>query len=339
MVYVPIHEDANIGFYSWYMKSEHFQSELEKVASGTTNSHIRVTPKETLNWKIVQPPLPEQRRISEILDTIDEAIQKTEPLIEKLKAMKQGLLHDLLTRGLDENGKLRDPKAHPEQFKEPGSMPRSWLISRVDELLREGVLVEVQDGNHGELHPKTSDFVSDGVPFLMAKDLQGGKIDFEACYRITWRQYKSLRVGFSKPCDVLLTHKGTIGLTAIVPDTHPHVMLTPQVTLYRMGATKRLLPDYLFWYFQSSMFQQRLEILSAQSTRAYIGIRLQGTLDIVLPSLREQRLIVDVLDSHDTRMRTEEQYRDKLKLQKKGLMHDLLTGKVRVKVNDNVARC
>lgn len=56
--------------------------------------------------------------MSEILDTIDEAIQKTEALIEKLKPMKEGMLHDLLARGVDENGKLRDPKAHPEQFKD-----------------------------------------------------------------------------------------------------------------------------------------------------------------------------------------------------------------------------
>ncbi len=72
------------------------------------------------------PPLPEQRRIAEILDTLDEAIRKTEQVIAKLQQMKQGLLHDLLTRGIDDNGELRDPERHPEQFKDSplGRIPR-----------------------------------------------------------------------------------------------------------------------------------------------------------------------------------------------------------------------
>ena len=62
------------------------------------------------------PTIPEQRRIAAILDTVDDAIRSTEGLIAKLEQVKQGLLHDLLTRGIDENGELRDPDRHPEQF-------------------------------------------------------------------------------------------------------------------------------------------------------------------------------------------------------------------------------
>ncbi len=53
---------------------------------------------------------------------------------------------------------------------------------------------------------------------------------------------------------------------------------------------------------------------------------------IVKPRLDEQERLAIVTDTYDTRIRTEEQYRDKLKLQKKGLMHDLLTGKVRAQI-------
>ncbi len=56
---------------------------------------------------------------------------------------------------------------------------------------------------------------------------------------------------------------------------------------------------------------------------------------IPLPSIKEQLRIIQPLNSHDARIRTEEQYREKLKLQKKGLTHDLLTGKVRVKCRRN----
>ena len=83
------------------------------------------------------PPLPEQRRIAEILDTVDEAIRRTEQVIAKLQQMKQGLLHDLLTRGIDENGELRDPERHPEQFKDSplGRIPREWEVGPLERLM------------------------------------------------------------------------------------------------------------------------------------------------------------------------------------------------------------
>ena len=65
---------------------------------------------------VLLPPPDEQTRIAGVLDTVDEAIAKTEAVIAKLKRVRAGLLHDLLTRGLDEHGQLRDPIAHPEQF-------------------------------------------------------------------------------------------------------------------------------------------------------------------------------------------------------------------------------
>lgn len=68
------------------------------------------------NFRVFVPfQIKEQRTIVEILDSLDEMIAHTESLIQKLKQIKAGLLHDLLTRGLDENGELRDAIAHPEK--------------------------------------------------------------------------------------------------------------------------------------------------------------------------------------------------------------------------------
>lgn len=80
----------------------------------------------------------EQSRIAYVLDTIDEAIQKTEAVIAKLKRIRAGMLHDLLTYGLDKDGELRDPVAHPEQFKdsELGRIPKEWEVVSLDDLGR-----------------------------------------------------------------------------------------------------------------------------------------------------------------------------------------------------------
>lgn len=166
----------------------------------------------------------------------------------------------------------------------------------------------------------------------MAKDLVNGRINLADCHKITWHQYQSLKIGFAHPGDVLLSHKGTIGSIAMVPSSLQHVMLTPQVTYYRVFQGEQLLGKFLFWFFHSPLFQQKLEVLSAQSTRSYIGITLQKTLSILIPPTDEQNRIIKILSTHITRIRTEEAYLNKLKLQKQGLMQDLLTGRVRVEV-------
>ncbi|MEG4584723.1 restriction endonuclease subunit S [Microcoleus sp. MOSTC5] len=86
---------------------------------------------EDLRPLLIPVPSPEeQHRIAEVIDTIDSTIAHTSSLIAKLKQMKAGLLHDLLTRGLDENGELRDAITHPEQFKDSplGQIPKDWEI-------------------------------------------------------------------------------------------------------------------------------------------------------------------------------------------------------------------
>ncbi len=122
-------ETSNVDFY--YHLFSIIAPELLRLASGSTFPEINQRNFEAII--VPRPSKTEQRRIAEILDTIDEAIQKTESLISKLKAMKQGLLHDLLTRGLDKNGKLRDPKTHPEQFKDSllGRIPKEWETARL----------------------------------------------------------------------------------------------------------------------------------------------------------------------------------------------------------------
>ena len=105
--------------------------------SGSAQPFIK--PNDIGKCWICLPPHPEQWRIAEILDTLDEAIRRTEHIIAKLKHIKQGLLHDLLTRGIDENGELRDPARHPEQFKVSplGLVPKAWKVTNLSSLYSE----------------------------------------------------------------------------------------------------------------------------------------------------------------------------------------------------------
>ena len=92
------------------------QKYLDRRTTGMAESQVNFANETLLSAPIRIPPIPEQRRIAEILDAVDDAIRSTEQLIAKLEQVKQGLLHDLLTRGIDDNGKLRDPAVRPDLF-------------------------------------------------------------------------------------------------------------------------------------------------------------------------------------------------------------------------------
>jgi type I restriction enzyme S subunit len=183
-------------------------------------------------------------------------------------------------------------------------MAGDWEETTVGELVKRSVLERPLDGNHGSIHPKGDDFVATGVPFIMASDLVGGGIDTVNCSFISLEQAKSLRKGFAKRGDVLLSHKATLGRTALVGEIPgDFVMLTPQVTYYRPKDATKLNNRYLKYYFDSEQFQQVLQSWAgAGSTRAYIGITDQLRLPILLPPLAEQKRTAEVLGVLDDKI-------------------------------------
>ena len=176
-----------------------------------------------------------------------------------------------------------------------------WRTLTIQDLINEGMLEIPQDGNHGELHPKVDDYVDSGVPFIMATDIVNGRIDYSKCKYISEDTASNLRKGFAKSGDVLLTHKATLGKTAIVDGRFPFIVLTPQVTYYRV--IKGIDNRYLKYYFDSDVFQEILVAWgNSGSTRSYIGITEQRKLPVILPDEQTQIAISDVLASFDDKI-------------------------------------
>jgi type I restriction enzyme, S subunit len=146
----------------------------------------------------------------------------------------------------------------------------NWTKRKVSDLVNLDIIEKPLDGNHGEIHPKGDDFINSGIPFIMASDINNSFIDLKTCKFISKEQAKILRKGFAKTGDVLLTHKASIGRTAIVPKiSDEYILLTPQVTYYRVKDHSKLNNSYLKYYFDSKPFQDVLASFSgAGSTRA-----------------------------------------------------------------------
>lgn len=169
----------------------------------------------------------------------------------------------------------------------------------IGELEKDGCIRAIQDGNHGEKHPKATDYVEEGIPFIMASDIRHGRVDIEGANKLPQEITDRLRIGFCEGGDVLLSHKGSVGYVAIAPEHDPYLMLTPQVTYYRVDEN-RLLPEFLSYAFRDPQFQKRLvSTAGQQGTRGYVGIRAQRQLKVWFADLSVQRSLVDAIQPYD----------------------------------------
>ena len=261
------------------MISDKFMNRAVEISVGSLSP--------TINWTTLKleqfdlPPLDQQRRIAEILWAIDRDLSEIKRRHEVAKVLRSSLLSESIGTHLQNGFKLQN----------------------VQDLIDAGVIDPPQDGNHGELHPTSKDYVSDGIPFIMANDIRLGHLCLDTCKRIPLSLAQGLRIGFSLPGDVLLTHKGSAGLTTIVPSLQePYVMLTPQVTYYRVRDPNRLRPTFLKAIFESAEFQRIFKNRAKQSTRDYIGILAQRDLPIFVPNVSEQDSVLCKLQQLDSAM-------------------------------------
>lgn len=259
-------------FLYYYLARPSFLEEGARSMTGAVG-HKRVAKEFIEAYPIPLPSRSDQRRIVAILDDAFEGIATSKAHAERNLQNARELFDCQLQAQLCSSGNQGN-------------------LRTVRDLVDQGVLDKPQDGNHGEIHPTKADYVDDGVPFLMAADLTEGRASTRDCRFISRQQAMSLRIGFAKPGDVLLSHKGTIGRVAMLETDDDFVVLTPQVTYYRTLDQNRLFNHFLYYALRGPSFQAELNrIAGAGSTRAYIGITRQLDLRIAVPPVDVQRRI------------------------------------------------
>jgi type I restriction enzyme, S subunit len=288
-VYRPLSGSGlSLRFLDQLLRTPTYAAEYLRQSTGVNASRLRLYPEHFLRIPLICPPPDEQAAIVRFLDQangrIERAIRAKRKLIALLNEQKQAIIHRVVTRGFVDHLSL-NVLCLPREMKNHAG----WHSFSVRRLIQRRWL-EIQDGNHGELHPKASDYVESGIPFLMANNVRPFGLDLVRCAKLREGHARRLRIGFAVSGDVLLTHKATIGQVGLVPDhlEHAFVMLTPQVTYYRT-LTPHLQKEFLFLYMQSPQFQEQMRILSLnQSTRPYIGILEQRNLVICFPAQAQQ---------------------------------------------------
>jgi len=315
-------EQTKTEFYYYYLKL--IKPILERFSGGSTFKELSKKALEEIVLPIPHPT--EQRKIAVVLSSVDAVIENTVAIIDTFKDIRRDLLRDLLIHGIDENGAHRDPVAHPEQFGNSpvGMVPITWTVRPIG-----SACALIRDGTH--LPPKR---VEDGPLLLSVRNLINGKLQLtNSDTRISWDFYKMMHQKWEIQFgDVLLAIVGaTIGKTAIVPQMLPFTVQRSVAVL--RGRSEVLNNKFLNFWLSGPYFQTHLWDKVNQTAQPGIYLGELSSFYIPLPSLDEQEAIVSILDVNNGQIQLEESYLNWLKLLKRGLMQDLLTGKVRVKVD------
>ncbi len=268
-------------------------------------------------------PRPEnQRSASVLMRLVDTHITQTEAVIVKLKQVRAGMLHDLLSYGLDENGQLRDPITHPEQFKDSplGQIPREWEVFRIDD-----VSEKVQDGTHfspkSKIGPKR---------YLTSKNIRLGFLDLSDCGWISENEHRAI----FKRCDVrsgdvLLTKDGANTGNAAINVLDDDFSLLSSVAFIR-AKKGRLISEYLLNYLISPVAQKRIKDLMSGNAITRLTLQKIKDFTIPIPEPIEQQMMAKYFKECAKTISAYEAELESYKNIKSGLQDDLLTGRVRV---------
>ncbi len=303
-----------------FLRQRSYRQVAERSMTGAVGQ--RRVPKPFLEGTILPlPPLAEQKRIVAKLDTLNAKSARARTELARIETLvsryKQAVLSKAfsgeLTRDMSfetkasiqrhlaglpasQGRKLRrgvDQVSVRPQYLENFDVPDRWVETYVADLIRLGAIWDVKDGNHGANHPTKDEFSAAGLPFITADRVIDGEIAYDEAAKLSGAPLARLRVGFSEPDDVILTHKGTVGRVALATEKS---VLSPQTTYYRLNKSA-FLPKYFVYFLQSPYLSRQLDDVKSQTTRDFVPIARQYELFVLVPELAEQHEIVRRIES------------------------------------------
>lgn len=312
--------DTNFLYYNLlnfmeYINANYFQgSGLKHLQKKDLKKHFISLPQSLI----------EQRQIAAILTKIDEAIIQTEALIAKYNRLKTGLMQDLLSRGIDEQGRIRSEATHAFKDSPLGRIPVEWGVEKLSKLAKitAGVTLGKDYAESGSIE----------LPYLRVANVQDGYLDLSDIkyVRVPIAQLSRYKLEIG---DVLMNEGGDfdkLGRGAVWQGQISNCLHQNHVFKVRLNQ-KAMLPEFLS-LFSSSSFGKSFFILSSkQSTNlASINKNQLSEFPILKPCIEEQISILETIHRQSNLILEMEKHLQKLQSLKAGLMQDLLSGRVRV---------
>lgn len=338
--FIPIvcDEGVNTEFLAQSMLQDDVYSVFQANAVGTTNSHVRFSPSLVEKIELFIPAIIEQQKIAKILATVDNLIEQTQNIIDKYTAVKQGMMADLFSRGIDLSGTPETNKSYgqlrpsyeeaPELYQETelGWVPIDWDVRPVE---------NVSIGGFKNGYFKDPKLVGSGKKLINVTELYqdfGIDITTDKVERITVspKDFEKYKVDIG---DLFFTRSSLvlegIAKSNIVRNLPEEAVFECHVM--RLKPNKEVVvPEFLALFTGMPKARSYLMSMAKQVTMTTIAQPDMVGLPTPVPSLNEQQAIVEKIDAIDELIRKEKETVEKNKNIKKGLMQDLLTGKVKV---------
>lgn len=287
---------------------------INAKTTATTVKHLSI--KDLRNIQQIFPPLPEQKKIAAILTSVDEVIEKTQAQIDKLKDLKTAMMQELLTCGVGVDG-----KPHTEFKDSPvGRIPKGWDCRLLDSVSKRG-------SGHTPDKQKP-EYWNGGIKWVSLSD--SSTLD-NLYIHDTAKNISQLGIDNSSATihpegTVVMARDAGVGKSAIMT-------ASMAVSQHFMAWVCSDNLDKYYLYYLLQYWKPRFENIAMGSTIKTIGLPYFKKLQIPLPPLSEQQVIAESLKSIDSKIFVLKDKGLKVKNTKKALMQDLLTGKVRVKVD------
>lgn len=304
-----------------YYQIQRTKHQYARFGSGST--FLEVSRRDTATFSLLVPTLDVQAEIAAMLSLIDYQIEATQALIAKHELVRKGLMQDLFTRGVDQHGQLRPPREEASQLygeTELGWLPTDWRVTSLRGLVDQnrpicyGILMP---GNH----------VPDGIPVIKVRDIKGGRIMKEDLLRTSAEidaEYARSRL---KEDDLLITIRGTVGRTAIVPGELAGANITQDTARVAIANGDS---DFFREFLCSDKATAYLKNNTLGNAVQGINIRDLKAMLAPVPLDEEQAVIAGIFKAHRRLLDELISERQELIRFKSGLMQDLLTGRVSV---------
>lgn len=297
--------------------------EFDRITQGSTFGSINS--RELGSVKIRMPfKQAEQAKIAAVLATVDQAIEQTEALIAKYICIKTGMMQDLLTRGIDDHGRLRDPVTQKFKPSPLGQIPDEWHVARLGS---EDVSRSITSGSRGWARY----YGEEGALFMRISNLTRRHVN------LRWHDVKFVKPPLGAEGkrtavdagDLLVSITADLGIIGVAPKGLGEAYVNQHIALIKLNRA-RINPWFIGNWLSSHVGQNMFSRLNEAGAKAGLNLTTVASLAVVLPSPREQDHIAQVLNRADENIATQERNWEKLQRLKTGLMQDLLTGKVSV---------
>lgn len=295
-----------------YLQSDDYARWVSVMVRAGAQPNINA--KEYSGLPIPLPPLPEQKQIAAILSSVDEAIQATQAVIQQTRRVKEGLLQDLLTRGIGHT-----------RFKQTkiGEIPEEWEVAKLKDL---GLVDCGKAKNKMQEAPLR--------PYLRVANVLDGKIDHSDVFKMPFsdKEFEQYRL---EPGDILLNEGQSlelVGRPAVYRGLPPSVAMQNALLRWRVDP-KRVNPEFGYQAMRQLYGAGVFSRVATQTTSiAHLGLKRFASIVVAIPPIAEQKEIAAILASGDEAICASQKKLDWNLRVKAGLLQDLLTGKVRASV-------